>query len=242
MARIDEPAGCVRKRPRGRPTGDRPDGRKGLLRAATYAFAAHGFDGADIRSITLAADVSPNLVRVHFGSKAELWEACLDAIVAAAQPTMAEVAALSADPGQPLYDRLRAVIGRVAAFYAAHPDVRDFVSRHGSETPERAALLTERLLRPAYETTRALFAAGIAAGIVRSSHPALFFALVNNAVSQPPAFPTLLNRLAPEIDLAEARARMTETVIASLLHPTHNSVRAPATPAPETGPNGCPAS
>ena len=85
-------------RPRGRPTRDRPDGRQGLLRAATYAFAAHGFDGADIRSITLAADVSPNLVRVHFGSKAELWEACLDAIVAAAQPTMAEVAALAVDP------------------------------------------------------------------------------------------------------------------------------------------------
>ena len=196
-----------------------PDGRQSLLRAATHAFAASGFDGADLRTISAAAGVSQNLVRVHFGSKADLWEACLDTIVTVATPTMAEVAKLSGDAGRPLFDRLRDVIACLAAFYAARPEVRDFVTRHGSDTPERAALLTDRLLRPSYETVRELFAAGIAAGIVRSGHPALFFALLNGAVSQPPTFPTLLNRLAPEIALSEARARMAETVIATLLHP-----------------------
>jgi hypothetical protein len=120
--------------------------------------------------------------------------------------------------GRPLDQRLRDLIVRVADFYAAYPDVRDFVVRHASETPERAALLTERLLRPAYEAARPLFAAGIDARIIRSRHPGLFFVLLNSALSQPRAFPLLLNRLAPEIDFASARALLTETIVATLLH------------------------
>ncbi len=196
-----------------------PEGRQALLRAATLAFSKNGFDGADIRGIAASAGVSPNLVRVHFGSKADLWEACLNLIVSATRPTVEEVARLAMETERPLYDRLQDIIVRVAAFFAAHPEVRDFVNRHGSEAPERAALVTERILRPAYESSRELFAAGIKAGIIRSSHPALFFALLMGAVSQPPAFPTLLNRLAPDIALGDARALMAETVVASLLHP-----------------------
>ena len=37
-------------------------------------------------------------------------------------------------------------------------------------------------------------------------------------VPQPPAFPAMLNRLAPDIDVEEARRRMAKTVVASLLH------------------------
>jgi AcrR family transcriptional regulator len=195
-----------------------PDGRQALLRAATRAFAAYGFEGADVRSIAAAAGVGPNLIRVHFGSKAELWEACLDAIVAAAAPVMLSVAKLAAECDRPLGERLQDVVLHVARFYAANPEVRDFVARHGVESPERATLVAERLLRPAYETVRELFAAGIEAGFIRSSHPALFFALLNSAASQPPAFPALLNQLAPEIAPEAARARMTETIIATLLH------------------------
>lgn len=195
-----------------------PDGRQALLVAATHAFANHGFDGADLRSIAAAADVSPNLVRVHFGSKAALWEACLDRIVVAASPTMIDVHKIATDVGRPLGQRLRDIIIRIAAFYAAHLEVRDFVVRHGSEAPERATLLTERLLRPAYETTRELFAAGIEAGIIRSSHPALFFALLNSALNQPPAVATLLNRLAPEIDVRAAQTRLIETIVATFLN------------------------
>lgn len=205
-------------RPRGRRTRAMPDGRQALLQAATRAFAAYGFDGADVRSIAAAAGVGANLIRVHFGSKAELWEACLDAIVAAAAPVMAGVAKLAADGGRPLGERLHGVILHVARFYDAHPEVRDFVSRHGVESPERATLVAERLLRPAYETVRDLFAAGIDAGVIRSEHPALFFALLNSAASQPPAFPALLNQLAPEIDPDAARKRMAETIVATLLH------------------------
>src|SRR5215471_9961990 len=207
-----------RSRPRGRRTSAMPDGRQALLRAAMRVFAAYGFEGADVRGIAAAAEVSPNLIRVHFGGKTELWEACLDSMVAAAAPVMAEVAKLGADGAHPLAERLRNVILRITRFYAVHPEVRDFVARHGVETPERANLVAERLLRPAYDTVRELFAAGIEAGLIRSSHPALFFALLNSAASLPSAFPALLNRLAPDIDPGSAHEQMARTIVATLLH------------------------
>jgi hypothetical protein len=117
-----------------------------------------------------------------------------------------------------IYERLRLTIVRVVAFYETHPDVRGFVARYGMESPKRAKLVTDRLLRPAYETNRELFASGIKAGIIRSRHPALFFALLNTAVNQPPTFLMLLDRLAPEIDASEARELMTETIVTTLLH------------------------
>jgi AcrR family transcriptional regulator len=205
-------------RPRGRRTKEMPDGRQALLAAAARMFARYGFQGVDVRSIAAEANVSPNLVRVHFGSKAALWEACLDAIVTEAKHTFADVAKISGETVRSLRERLRDVIVRVAAFYSANPEVRDFVARHGADTPERATLVTERLLRPAYESSRELFEEGIKAGIIRSSHPALFFALLNVSLSQPPNFPTLLNRLAPEIEADAARARLIETVVATFLH------------------------
>lgn len=205
-------------RPRGRRSKDMPDGRQALLIAATEAFAAQGFDGADLRSVAAAAGVAPNLIRVHFGNKAALWEACLDRIVVLAMPVMAEVQAIATDTERSLGDRLRDLIVRVATFYAAHPQLRNFVVRHGAETPERSTRVTEKLLRPAYESAHELFEAGIAAGIIRSSHPALFFALLNAALNQPPTFPMLLGRFAPEIDPETAWAQLLDTTIATLLH------------------------
>ncbi|MCA6126221.1 TetR/AcrR family transcriptional regulator [Bradyrhizobium sp. WSM 1704] len=195
-----------------------PDGRQALLVAATEAFAGLGFDGADLRSVAAAANVSPNLIRVHFGNKTALWEACLDRIVAIAKPVVADIAAIANDASRPLADRLRDVIVRVGAFYAAHPQAKNFAVRHGAEAPERTALVTEKLLRPAYESVRELLEAGIAAGIVRSSHPALFFGLLNAALNPPPTFPVLLMRIAPEIDPAASWTLLIDTAIASLLH------------------------
>lgn len=195
-----------------------PDGRRALLVAATRAFANAGFDGADLRGIAAAAGVSPNLVRVHFGSKAGLWDACLDAIVDAAGPTMAEVMAIAGDGRKALAERLREVVARVTAFYASHPEHRDFVVRHATDTPDRASRVTDRLLRPAYETCRDVFAAGIEAGLIRSRHPALFFALLNSAANQPANCPALLHRLAPEIAPETVHGLMAETIVATLIH------------------------
>jgi AcrR family transcriptional regulator len=50
--------------------------RARIRNAALEHFAEYGFDRATIRDIARAADVSPGLVRHHFGSKDELRKAC----------------------------------------------------------------------------------------------------------------------------------------------------------------------
>ncbi|TAA26804.1 TetR/AcrR family transcriptional regulator [Pseudoxanthomonas winnipegensis] len=220
-----------RPRPRGRPTKDQPDGRQALLAAATASFARSGFDGADIRTIAAAAGVSPSLVRVHFGGKAVLWDACVGQLAQDMQPRLAAMARLTAHDARPLRERLADAIVLMATFYETHPAVRDFVARVVSESPDRAAAVTEHLLRPAYEAGQALILAGIEAGIVKATHPALFFVLLNSMLSQPPEFPQLLARLAPEIDAGQARARLVDTVLATLLHaPPRDRGAAPTAP------------
>ncbi|WP_369979067.1 TetR/AcrR family transcriptional regulator [Xanthomonas bundabergensis] len=228
-------------RPRGRPPGkDQADGRQALLSAATGGFARYGFERADIRTIAAAAGVSPNLVRVHFGSKAELWNACVNQLAQDATPRLAAMAHLTHHDQRPLHERLTDAILIMAAFYEANPAVRDFVARVMSERPERAAVVAEQLLRPAYEAGHALILAGIEAGIVKATHPALFFVLLNSMLSQPPEFPQLLARLAPEIAPSQARARLVDTVLATLLHPPHRDAGPAPVATPRTSQEGTP--
>ena len=205
-------------RPRGRPAKGETDGRETLLRAAVTAFAEHGFDGADLRGIAAKAGVSPNLVRVHFGNKAGLWMACVDRLAQDMAPGMAVVAHLAAMDSRPIRERLHDAISVMAAFYDVYPDIRNFVVRIASDESGRAALVADRLLRPAYEAGCPLIAAGIDAGIIKPSHPALVFVLLNSMLSQPRHFPDLLARLAPEIAPTEARSRLIETIRSTLLH------------------------
>lgn len=217
-------------RPRGRPPKDQGGGREALLLAAMSAFARRGFAGADLRGIAQAACVSPNLIRVHFGSKNGLWMACVDRLAEAMTPALEAAAALSDGDPRPLTERLRDAVTLTSDFYDAFPDVRDFVLRISAEDDERAAIVTEKILRPAYEASRALIAAGMAAGIIRGAHPALVYVLLNSMISQPPRFPELIGHIDPEVAPAQARAMLIETILATLLH----------RPLPEAGPSDTP--
>ena len=57
--------------------------REKIIRAASRAFARHGYDGASIRIIVAAADVNQAAVNYHFGSKEGLYRAVLQAALLA---------------------------------------------------------------------------------------------------------------------------------------------------------------
>jgi AcrR family transcriptional regulator len=64
-----------------RRTGRRPgnpDTREAILAAAREAFAERGFDAASIRGIATSAGVDPALVHHYFGTKEQLFRACMD--------------------------------------------------------------------------------------------------------------------------------------------------------------------
>jgi AcrR family transcriptional regulator len=205
-------------RPRGRRPGSLPHGRAALLESAIAASAQHGFDGANLRGIAKVAGVDPSLVRIHFGTKAKLWSACVETMAVQTAAVIEDVRRLAAATDRPVDERLRLLIERSAAFSLTHPKVRDFVARHASESEERAKLLTERLVRPAYEAGLPLIEAGIKEGILRVGHPALFFSLLNTVMNQSSATPTLLHELDPGIAPAKVHEMLTRSIVATFLH------------------------
>ncbi len=195
-----------------------PDGRLALIEAATFAFAERGYEAADLRSIARAADVDAGLVRIHFGGKAGLWQACMDSIIARRAPVIAEIERITSDASATVSERLTALIQHYVGFAFAHPEVRQFVVRHAYENSERAILLTEQLVRPSYKASLPLIEMGMDVGIIRVRHPAAFFALLNNAVNQPRAAPILLHQLSPDIHPDSAQELLTASILDAFLH------------------------
>jgi TetR/AcrR family transcriptional regulator len=65
--------------------------REALLAAATEAFAAHGFDGARVDRIAAAAGVNKAMISYHFGGKAGLHRAILEASLGALAARLAHL-------------------------------------------------------------------------------------------------------------------------------------------------------
>lgn len=196
-----------------------------MITAAIRVFGLLGYNGADLRSIARAADVDPALVRVHFGAKAGLWDACLDEVIEAAQPMIADAHRLNGSD-LPLLQRLRLLIERLADFVVSRPECRDFVTMHMSESEERAEVLSARLVRPAFEAVRPMIEAGIASGHIRVQHPALFYGLLHHALNRPRGCAVILSKLAPDIAPADVDSLLVDSVITAFLDPCPPALRA----------------
>ena len=92
--------------------------RASLLEAATFEFAAHGFDGASTRAIARRAGVHQPQINYHFDSKLDLWRAVVDV--------------LFAELADEVESSMIGSRGRRESFQAA---VRAFV-RHAARRPE----------------------------------------------------------------------------------------------------------
>ena len=184
---------------RGRRPKHLPDGRAALLGAAIHALSQHGYDGANLRGIARAAKVDASLVRVHFGSKEQLWRACVDTLEAALAEPAERLRALSLDTSRPVTDRLKEAIEIIAAHAVRHPEHKQFIAQHASETGERGAILHGHLVMPVYDRMAPLIEQGMAAGVVRAEHPAMYFCLLVHALHPPPGSPVLMQLIAPQV-------------------------------------------
>lgn len=128
--------------------------------AALALVGSQGFDGTSVRDVARRAGVSPALVLHHFGSKEGLRAACdawiIDAIMNRKHRTVDE-----AEPR----DRLTASIEGWLADPDAHRVELDYLARMVVDGSSAGAALFDDLV----ERTRAMLAAGVAAGQIRAS-------------------------------------------------------------------------
>jgi len=179
---------------RGRHRKNEPSGRESLLRAGKTAFAEHGFERSNLRDIAKNAGVDSGLVRVLFGSKDGLWNACMKEILDEAIPLLKEVRVLSLKDAS-ASDRLHSIILILAKFYWNHQEVRQFVVQHSSEGGTRMQELMERLVRPLYASLGPVIEEAAREGSIRAVHPALFFSLLMTTLNWPKAVPALVHDL-----------------------------------------------
>ncbi|MGH3432698.1 MAG: TetR/AcrR family transcriptional regulator [Thermocrispum sp.] len=148
----------------------RADGtRARLLQAAVAAFAAKGFHGTTTRDIASAAGMSPAALYVHHKTKEELLYQISSAGHAATLDLVRSARASASDPA----GQLAAVVRQFAEHHAReHTTARVVNYELAALTPEHLAEILQSRRAIAGEI-RSLIDDGVAAGLFRTSDPAM---------------------------------------------------------------------
>jgi TetR/AcrR family transcriptional regulator, regulator of cefoperazone and chloramphenicol sensitivity len=147
------------------------DSRERILRAATAAFAARGFDGVSIRDLAAVVDLDVATVQYHVGRKAELFTAVFARLQARELETLERIAARLDDATLADAGRLAAAVLEVVDLYldllVEEPAVAALWVRSWVDEPHPIPDLWERFALPQYQLIEARLAAGVAAGALR---------------------------------------------------------------------------
>lgn len=135
-------------RRRGRPAADDAAvSRDQILDAAIQAFAVSGFDSMSIRGLTRQLSVSHGLIHHYFGSKRQLWDACVDVYFRALRDQMI---ALAPAPGKstPPAEAAREFIRVSVRLSARFPGCVRILLDEGAQGGERLDYLVAEYLDP----------------------------------------------------------------------------------------------
>lgn len=141
----------------------RGEGSNAILRAALDAFAKDGYDGASVRNIAAAANVSVSVLYHHFGNKQDLLYTILSSITRdLAQDIEAALDEAKPDP----LTRFTAAVRAIASFYAHRPRECNILSREMRSLTRQSRkrhVMEDR--RPLQASINSLVADGCKAGI-----------------------------------------------------------------------------
>lgn len=138
---------------------------------AIREFAEHGYEGARVERVVLAADVTPRMLYHYFGNKEGLYLAVLDAAYAELRSGEQE---LDLDSDAPA-DALRRLVGYTFDFFQSNTT---FVSITRGENMlsgryVRSAQTIQDMSRPLLRSIERLLARGVKAGAFRRGVDAL---------------------------------------------------------------------
>jgi TetR/AcrR family transcriptional regulator, regulator of cefoperazone and chloramphenicol sensitivity len=138
---------------RDRETGDR------LLQEAARLFAARGFSKVTVRDIALKAHANVAAVNYHFGDKAALYDAVLEAAIHEMQTTTeaARQAGAGRPPDEQLATYIAVFLGRV--FEGRNSWIHQLMVREISDPTPALDRIVDRVLRPRVQYLRDIVAA-----------------------------------------------------------------------------------
>lgn len=120
-----------------------------LIVAATAAFSSIGFEAASTREIERRAGVGRSLVAHHFGTKDELWKACVERLVSEFRDEMRRAADVLAHVSP--VERARALLRIYIRFVARHPEYTRLMVLSGNDESERTRWMMDTWRRPNVE-------------------------------------------------------------------------------------------
>lgn len=156
-------------RPRASGTRDAEATREALLLSGIEEFAAAGFDGATVDRIARRAAVNKAMISYHFGGKAGLYRAILEAEFRWLEERLSELRAAPMDAASQL-ERFVAIFGDL---HARHPHLSRMLMREimsgGTHLDDG---LLPRILQ-VFATVQAIVEKGVREGAFRPVHPLL---------------------------------------------------------------------
>jgi AcrR family transcriptional regulator len=143
--------------------------REALLAAGLVEFAAAGYDGTPVQRIARRASVNKAMINYHFGGKAGLYRAILDAEFRWIEDRLSESRASSEEASSQL-ERFVAIFGDL---HARHPHLSQMLLREIMSGGRH--LDDERLARilGVFATVQAILEKGVKEGSFRPVHPLL---------------------------------------------------------------------
>jgi TetR/AcrR family transcriptional regulator len=150
------------RRQRGRPQADAEWSlsREEILDVALRAFADEGYEGVSVRQICRSLGVSHGLLNLRFGSKEELWSACVDHAFARIRQELRSVV-----PTGSVTERFRAMAIASLRGIALAPALLQLVNHEGARDSDRLDYLVEMVLEERYDQLQNIIDEGVAEGI-----------------------------------------------------------------------------
>lgn len=129
-----------------------------IIDAGLRLFARSGFDATALRDIAALAGVTHAVIRLHFGTKEELWRRSVSHMFATFRTEVTETLPANA----PLNDLLR----RYVLYCARHPEHVRIMLHESMSDSDRLGWMVDTFIAPAHSRLRPLLEAAIAEGVL----------------------------------------------------------------------------
>ncbi len=122
--------------------------KEAIIQAAVSEFAEHGFEGASLRDIASRAGTTHGLIRHHFGSKDEVFKACVDYAVEVygrEEASIIQSVPSTLDDPELLIEVHKKIIRNFAQVSANNPLFMRILMHEGSQQSERLEYIFKKI-------------------------------------------------------------------------------------------------